>query len=105
MNDPFGIKRLLIKWQHNLIGDDVIDEVGPHCPGKSQIIDLDRRWAMRQDARAAVLRVALEIDRDIDLESTQELRNLGVAFRSHVKELIERRDQPRAHLAAVVRAE
>jgi hypothetical protein len=48
---------------------------------------IHRRWAMRQDARTAVLGVALEVDRDIHLQFRQQPRNLGVAFRSHVEKL------------------
>src|SRR5262245_31381993 len=68
MNDRFGNKGLLIERQHNFIGYNVIDEVGTHRSGKSEIVDLNRRRPMRQDARPAVLRVALQVDRDIDLE-------------------------------------
>ena len=50
----------------------------------------------------AILRVALKVDRNIDLEFVQEPGNLSVAFRPHIKKLIKRRDQPCSHLAAVV---
>ncbi len=49
-----------------------------------------------------MLGVALQVDGDVDIEIEQQLGHFAVAAQHHVVELVERLDQPRTDLAAVV---
>ena len=48
--------------------------------------------------------MAFQVDGDVDIEIEQQLRRFAVAAQRDVVELIERRDQAPACLAAVVHA-
>src|SRR6516225_9911698 len=49
--------------------------------------------------------MTVEIDSDIDLKIVDEPRDLLVALRSDIDELVKARRQSRSHVAAVIRAE
>ena len=85
VNDLLRIKRLVFERHYRLVGDDVVDELGPHRAGKAEIACLDRRRTIRKNAGPQSSVYPLKIDRNIDLEFTQELGNFLVAFRPHVK--------------------
>jgi hypothetical protein len=48
--------------------------------------------------------MALQVNGNVDSKIVKELRDFVVAFCPNLKELIERRYEPRSHLAAVIRA-
>ena len=52
--------------RHDGVADQVVDERGAERPRVTQIVDLDRRRPPRQHDRRRVLRVALEIDENVD---------------------------------------
>src|SRR6516225_9165999 len=56
VNDLLRIKRLVVERQYRLVGDNVIDELGPRCTGKAEIARLDRRRTIRKNARTRILR-------------------------------------------------
>src|SRR5262249_54681636 len=86
-------------------GDDIVDEIKAQGPGIAEIGHLDRRRPIRQDAGPRALRVPLEVDRNVDAELLQELRNRAVARRGHIVKAVERGGEPGAHRAAVIAAE
>ena len=51
MDDLLAEKGLLVHRRDDGIGDDVIDEIGPHGARKAEEIDLDRGRPRRQDLR------------------------------------------------------
>ena len=80
VDDGLGVERLLVERQHDPVGDDVVDEVGPHRSRIAEIAHLNRRRPMGQDARPLVLGMTLEVDRNVDLEVAQQARHLAVAM-------------------------
>ena len=105
MDDLFRIERLLVERQHRLVGDHIVDEVGTHSSRIAEIAHLDGRGAVGEDAGTGVLGVALQVDRDVDVELVQKLRDVEVALRSDVVELIERPHQAGPHIALIVATE
>ncbi len=105
MNNVFGVVRLLVEWQNRRIGYDVVDEIRARRTGISQIVHLDGCRTKREDAEAFVLGMTVEVNRNIDLKILDEPRNLSIALRPDVDELVERRDNPCSHVAAVIRAQ
>ena len=55
MHDPFGEERLLIERQHGLVGENVVDEVGPGRCGIAEIDGLDRAPRDRPGCPAGIL--------------------------------------------------
>src|SRR5262249_20105765 len=98
-------ERLMIERRDHPVADNVVDEWRAHAAGITEIARLDRRRPVRQDLRAGVAGVALEVYGDVDLELAQQARDLAVVLAAHVVELIERRDQPLPRCALVVDTE
>src|SRR3974377_2425446 len=67
VNDLLRIKRLVVERHYRLVGDNVIDELGPHRTGKAEIAPLDRRRTIRKNARPRILRVSVQITPNADL--------------------------------------
>src|ERR1700733_11703858 len=67
VNDLLCIKRLMFERRHRLVGDNIVNELGPHRAGKAEIAYLDRRWTIRKNAEPKILRVPLQINRNVDL--------------------------------------
>ena len=105
MDDLFAPEGLLVERQHDLVGNDVIDEIGPHRARITEITHLDGRGTVGENFGPAVLRVAFQVDRDVDLELVEQPGDVAIASRANIVELIERRHQTGTHLAVVVLAE
>ena len=104
MNDVLRKERLLVGRQHDLVGNHIVDEIGARRPGKPKVGRLDRRRAPRQDAEPRIGSVAFQIDGDMYFEITQKLGDLLVGAGGHIEKAIERLDQARADIAAVIGA-
>ena len=87
------------------IGDNVVDEVGAHRGGKTLIVDLDRRRAMRENARPTILCMAGQIDCDINLTIVEQLGDFFVAPTADIMKLIKCRDHPLSRCTAVIHTE
>src|SRR5205807_7961307 len=81
------------------------DEVHAHRSRIAEIARLDRRRPKGQNLGPRILRVALKVDDDVDLEVADELGNLAIALRAHIVQPIEGLDQAAADIAAVVAIE
>ena len=84
-----GVMALVGLGDHEPVGDDVVDIGRPHGAGIGEVVDLDRRRAVGQDAGPAILGEALAVDGDIDLELTQQKGDIAVAFKARVDEPVE----------------
>ena len=104
VDDPLAEERLPVERQYGLVGNHVVDEIGAHRPGISQIVHRKGRRTMRQDSRPAIGRMAFQIDCDVDAKLVDERGGRVVAVRPHVVKPVERRDDARPRRAAVVRA-
>src|SRR5215471_4511242 len=105
MNDAFRVVGLLVEREDDGVRKDVVDELRSHRAGKSVVVDLNRGRPMCQDTRARPLRVAIEVDGDLDPPVAEQVCDRFVCHRAGVDKLIERRCQPPAYLAAVIRTE
>src|SRR5580704_1211990 len=105
VDDLLRIEWLVLKRRHRRVGDDVVDELGPHCAGKAEIAYLDRRRTIRKNAGPRILSMSLQINRNIDLEIVEELGGFLVALSADIIKLIKRRDEPPARPALVVLTE
>src|ERR1700745_2291727 len=94
-NDLLAISWPLLIRDHEPIRDQIIDVARTHRAGISEIAHLHRRGASREDAGARILREALEVDRNVDLEGAHELDDGLVALHTDVEETVERRQKPR----------
>ena len=68
VNDPFGIERLVREWQHDRVGDDVVDEVGSGCSGIAEIARLNWSGTGRENSDPSMTRVTHQIDCNADLQ-------------------------------------
>ena len=59
--------RLVLGRDHRGVGNDVVHTGAAQCAGVAQVTDLHRRAALCKQLRAAVLRVALQVDGDVQL--------------------------------------
>ncbi len=96
---------MLAHRRNNLIGDDVIHEIGTHGAGKTQIIRLHRRRPVGKNRRTAAFGEAHQIDSDIGFVSLHERRNVRIAFPADIDEPVKSSVKPRAHGTAIIRTE
>ncbi len=104
MDDLLAVMVLLIEREHDPVGEHIVDEIHPHGRGVAKIAHLDRRRTAGQNPGARLLGVTLQIDGDIDAEIKQQLRHLSVAAQRYIVKLVERLDETRPDIAAVVGA-
>src|SRR5262245_22064374 len=105
MNDLFGIIRLGVQGQNDLIGDDVVHKLCSCGAGKSKIVHLDRRRAKSKDAWPRVPVIALQIYSDVDAKIVKESRDVPVALSWHVEKLIECCHETSLHFAIIIGTE
>src|SRR5262249_9718799 len=87
------------------IGDDVIDEIGRHGARVPEVVDLNRRWAARQDPGAGFLGEPFEVDGDIDVQLADQPRDVVIARAAHLDELVESGLETLAHWLSMLAAE
>ena len=71
------------------IGDDVVNEGRPRRSRIAEVADLQRRRAVREDARSRIRRVALQIDGDVHLQLQHLPRCRDIVEGAHIDEAIE----------------
>lgn len=59
------------------VRDDVVDEIGAHCAGKSHVQELQRRGTEGEDLIARALGVAVEVDKHVDSVGGDEVGDGG----------------------------
>src|SRR5690242_9801315 len=94
-----------MKRRDYAVGDDIVDEVNPQSPRIAEVANLNGRRTLRQDPDPRVESVAHQVNDNMDLETSYELRHLLVGLAGHVNEPIERPSKTAAHRAVVVRRE
>jgi hypothetical protein len=97
--------RLVFDWQDHRISDNVVDEVCAHRGRKTQIVYLDWRRAMSENAWAAILCVAGQIYHNIKVMIIEKLGDLFVTLSTNIMKLIKCCDEPLSHLASVIDTE
>src|SRR5262249_39821106 len=102
MNDFFGIIRLKVQGQNDLIGDDVVHKLCSCGAGKSKIVHLNRRRAKSKDAWPRVPVIALQIYCDVDPKIVKEPRDISVALSCHVEKPIECSHETSSHFATII---
>jgi hypothetical protein len=105
LDDLLTKVRRVLEWRGDRVGDDVVYETGTHGSRKAEKADLDRAWPAAQHRRAAIVRVAGEVDGNVDLLCPQQFLDLPVSHAADVVEMFKRRYDPAAHGTAVVMAE
>ena len=101
MDDLLGVVRARRFGDDEVVGDDVVDVGRPHAAGVAKVIDLHRRRLGREDGGPGVLRVAGEIDSDVDLLFAQQSSHFVVAERRGIDEMLEGGGYPSGHGAAI----
>jgi hypothetical protein len=89
MNDLLAPEGLLVERQDDFVRDHIVDAVGTRGPGVSEIAHLDGRGPMRKNAETVISRIAVEVDRDVDPELAEQLRDFAVITTAHIMEMIE----------------
>src|ERR1700682_2786663 len=102
MNNAFTIEWLLVERQDDLVGDYVVNEFCSHGCRITEVIHLYGCRPVRQNARPCPACVALEIDGDIDFKIVQQTCSMTVTGEPNVMKSIERLEQARMNIAALV---
>ena len=89
VNQLLRKERLLAIWNDERIDDNVVDEIGSHGGGITEIAHLHRRRTVRRDRRPGVMSVALEIDQDVDLVGMDPRCGLVVRQRVNIDKPVE----------------
>src|SRR5215467_5033980 len=105
MDELLCIECLLTERRHYPIGDDIVDEVAPQSPRIAEVAYLNGSCTLRQDPDPRVESVAHQINDNMDLEISYQLRHLLIGLAGNVKETIERPSKTAAHHTVVVRRE
>ena len=87
-------------WSRN----HIVDEIGAHGAGITEIVHLHGTGAIAQNFRAGVRGITIQIDGDIHFAGSQEAGDFMVASPAHIEKMVERLCQASAHFAAVVGA-
>lgn len=104
-DDLLGVEGRMLRRRHDRIAHDVVDECGPHAGGIAQIVDLHRGGTTGEDPWAAVLCVALQVDRDVDFQSAGQGADRAVRCPGDVEEVIYRSGQALRHVVGSRRPE
>ncbi len=102
MDQFLRVERLLLRRHHEIIDQDVIHEGASHRARIAEIVHLNRRGPQRENLRAGVLRVAFQIDQDVNFIRCNPRRGFRKRDGLHVRETVERTDQSPPHRALVV---
>ena len=78
-------------WFGRRVGNAVVDPVGKHAVHVPEVLYLDRRRAARDDARPAIVAVAVEINHDVHAVSPDAFGNLGVGAPGNIEHRIQSR--------------
>src|SRR5215472_6395032 len=97
MYQSFCEERLLIGWDDERVHDDVVNEISPHRGWIAEIIYLHRCRPVRHDLRSCAVRVALEIDQDVDAVLVNARGGVAMRQRRDIDEAIEDPFEPPAH--------
>ena len=95
------IPPLRFSGDHEIICNDVIDVLGTHCSGKTQVTDLNRCRSMRKYLRSAVQGESHQIHRDIHVQFKHEFRDGAITLVERFNKYPEGCPDPLAHLVAV----
>ena len=82
---------------HVLVGNEVVHKTSPETTRVAQIVQLQRRDAVCEQAQAVALRVALQVNRNVQCLRTYLLHRLAVAEIGHIDEVITRSAQTGLH--------
>src|SRR4029079_6832638 len=104
VHDLLGIERLLVERQHGRIDDDIVKKIRADGPGETEIPDLDRGRAMREDDGPRILCVALEVDGYVDFVIAQRHCDLAITLVAHVMKGVERPLEPARNVTVAGRA-
>src|SRR5262249_14990098 len=102
VDDFLAEQGLLIRWHDKAIGDDVIDEVGTRRTGIAEIVNLDRCRAVGEDFGSAIRGPAMEIDQQIEVVGTDELRRVPIRHLGDVHNAIEAGEKATADRARII---
>ena len=100
----FGKMAALVDGNDKVIGDHIIDAVGAHRAGITKISDLDRRRAACHDFGAGVLRVAFEVDENIDSVVANPADGRFMRHGADIDKMIEGSHEARADFAPIIDA-
>ncbi len=67
VDDFFRKEPPMIDRSNDLVSDDVINELCSHRAGVTEIVHLNRYWSIYKNAEPHILRIPLQINRDINL--------------------------------------
>ncbi len=87
------------------VGENVIDAIRAHRAGIAKVVHLNRCRSIRQNFRAAVSRIAFEIDEDVDRVIVDRVGRDPVGHVADGNVTIKRRDDAAAQFSAVIGAE
>ena len=105
VGDFFGEVLSGVFRYHDAIGNDIIDVVRPHRAEKANISDLDWRGPQGENSGAGMLRVAAQIDRDVDPLFARQSRHRLVGQRPDIDEFVEIGGDVSSHRVVGVRSE
>src|SRR5207248_4665954 len=85
------------------VGNNIVDVVGGHGPGEAEIVDLDGAGSKREHAGSFCAAIAIEVDKNIYVESAHRFRQREVAVVAAVDELVECVLDPMPRGASIIR--
>ena len=78
-NDLLVEELAVLIWQHDLIGNDVVEQLlAPRRSREPEIVDDDRRRPGREQRQPGIARMACKIDKNIDLRIVDRFQDFAV---------------------------
>ena len=68
MHQLFAEEPGMLRRRHDLVGDEIVDEITAHGAGKAEIAGLHRAGAARENPRPGAHGMALEVDGDVHFQ-------------------------------------
>ena len=79
----------MLEWRDRGVGYHIVHAVSAGGSGKTQVADLDRSRAVREDAKSRVLGKALEVHQDVNAGVGNALGHFAVAELTQIMKRIE----------------
>ena len=92
----------MLRRNHETVGEDVVNIIGGQRARISQVIDLDGRRTIRQDAGATVIGESFQVDGDVGLPLAQHLGDVAIALTTNVDKVVECVLKPPPHVTVSV---
>src|SRR5206468_1016103 len=105
IHDLFRVIPKMLLGYDDTIGNDVVDELGAHRSGVTEVAHLNRRRTAHKYFWTGIVGESFQVHGDVDFQVSKEPRYFAIALMANVDKSVKGAPQTRSHFAAIVGTE